>query len=56
MNTVQALWMKSPNDVSEEEYNEFYQFVAKAYDNPLAKVCEWFGRSSKQRQEKYGSH
>lgn len=31
--------MKSPSDVEDEKYDEFYQFIAKAFDKPLAKVC-----------------
>lgn len=38
VNTVEAIWMKSPSEVEEEKYDEFYQFIAKAYDKPLAKV------------------
>ncbi len=34
LNTVEAIWMKSKNDVTEEEYEKFYQFNAKAYDKP----------------------
>lgn len=34
VNTVQALWTKNKNEISEEEYNEFYKFIANAYDEP----------------------
>ena len=34
VNTVQAIWLKSKSDVSEEEYKEFYKFQAKAFDDP----------------------
>ena len=34
VNTVEAIWMKSKSEVSEEEYEKFYQFTAKAYDKP----------------------
>ena len=30
--------MKSPSEVDDAKYNEFYKFIAKAYDTPLAKV------------------
>lgn len=30
--------MKSPSEVEDEKYDEFYQFIAKAFDKPLAKV------------------
>jgi TNF receptor-associated protein 1 len=33
-NTVQALWTRSRNEISEAEHKEFYQFVANAYDEP----------------------
>jgi TNF receptor-associated protein 1 len=32
--TVQALWLKSKNEISEEEYKEFYKFQANAFDEP----------------------
>ena len=34
VNTVGALWMRSPAEVSEEEYKEFYKFQAHAFDEP----------------------
>ncbi|MDK2985478.1 MAG: receptor-associated protein 1 [Clostridia bacterium] len=37
VNTVQALWVKNKNEVTEEEYTEFYKFIANAYDEPLFK-------------------
>lgn len=38
VNTVQALWTKNKNEITEEEYTEFYKFVANAYDEPLFKL------------------
>ncbi|AGA69663.1 molecular chaperone of HSP90 family [Desulfitobacterium dichloroeliminans LMG P-21439] len=38
INTVQALWTKNKNEVSEEEYTEFYKYVANAFDEPLLKM------------------
>jgi molecular chaperone HtpG len=35
INTVQAIWTKNKNEVTEEEYNEFYKYIATAYDEPL---------------------
>jgi len=32
--TVQALWLKSKNEISEDEYKEFYKFQANAFDEP----------------------
>ena len=34
INTVDALWSKTPHTVSEEEHNQFYRFVAGAWDSP----------------------
>ncbi len=33
-NTVEALWRKSKNDITEEQYTEFYKFTAGAQDEP----------------------
>jgi molecular chaperone HtpG len=38
INTVQALWTKNKNEITEEEYNEFYKFIANAYDEPQFKM------------------
>lgn len=38
VNTVQALWTKNKNEISEEEYTEFYKYVANAYDEPLMRM------------------
>ena len=29
VNTIQAIWARSKGDISEEEYTEFYKYVAK---------------------------
>lgn len=34
INTVEAIWLKSKNEVTEELYKEFYQFTAHAMDDP----------------------
>ncbi|KAL9972932.1 hypothetical protein ACROYT_G019332 [Oculina patagonica] len=34
INTIQPLWMLDPKDISNEEHEEFYQFIAKTYDKP----------------------
>ena len=34
VNNIEALWMKSKSEISEEEYTEFYKFAAKAFDEP----------------------
>lgn len=38
VNTVQALWTKNKNEITDEEYNEFYKFIANAYDEPLFRL------------------
>jgi TNF receptor-associated protein 1 len=38
VNTVQALWTKNKSEISEEEYTEFYKFIANAYDEPQFKL------------------
>ncbi len=35
VNTTQAIWLKPKNEVTEEEYKDFYKFVAKSADEPL---------------------
>jgi len=34
VNKVEAIWRKKKNEVSDEDYNEFYKFSSKAYDAP----------------------
>ncbi|KAI9030338.1 heat shock protein Hsp90 family protein [Hyaloraphidium curvatum] len=34
VNTVGALWTKSPSEITDEQHKEFYRFVAHAYDEP----------------------
>ncbi|MDD4335352.1 MAG: molecular chaperone HtpG [Desulfotomaculaceae bacterium] len=38
VNTVQAIWTRNKNEVTEEEYNEFYKFIDTAYDEPLYRL------------------
>ncbi|MFO7761733.1 MAG: molecular chaperone HtpG [Thermodesulfobacteriota bacterium] len=38
VNTVQALWTRDKKEISEEEYNEFYKFIANAFDEPLSRL------------------
>ncbi|KQU04260.1 heat-shock protein Hsp90 [Rhodococcus sp. Leaf7] len=35
VNSMKALWTRSKDDVSEEEYTEFYRHVSHAWDEPL---------------------
>ncbi|XP_019752917.1 heat shock protein 75 kDa, mitochondrial isoform X1 [Hippocampus comes] len=34
LNTLQALWMMEPKEISDWQHEEFYRFVAQAYDKP----------------------
>merc|ERR1712029_990884 len=36
VNTQKAIWMRAKEDVTEEEYNEFYKGISKDYLEPLA--------------------
>lgn len=36
VNKASALWARSKNDITEEEYNEFYKHVSHDYQEPLA--------------------
>ncbi|MBC2605067.1 molecular chaperone HtpG [Pelagicoccus albus] len=34
VNTVEALWLRSKSEITDEEYTEFYKFQANAFDEP----------------------
>jgi len=34
LNTMQALWLKSKNEISEQDYKDFYKFQCHAWDEP----------------------
>ncbi len=38
INTVQALWTKNKSDVKDEEYTEFYKFIANASSDPMYRL------------------
>ncbi|AFM41234.1 molecular chaperone of HSP90 family [Desulfosporosinus acidiphilus SJ4] len=38
VNTVDALWTKNKNEITDEQYNEFYKFIANAHDEPLYRL------------------
>ena len=38
VNTVQALWLRSKNEIKEEEYVEFYKFQAHAFEEPRLRL------------------
>ena len=39
LNSMKALWAKSKDEVSDEEYNEFYKHIAHAWDDPLEVIA-----------------
>ncbi len=38
LNTVQAIWARSKNEIKDEEYNEFYQYIGHDQENPLYRL------------------
>ena len=34
LNTIQAIWTRSKNEIKDEEYTEFYKFIGNAFDEP----------------------
>ena len=38
VNTVQALWLRSKNEIKDEEYTQFYKFQAHAFDEPRLRL------------------
>ena len=38
VNKIEAVWLKNKSEVSEEEYTEFYKFIAHAYDEPAFRM------------------
>ena len=38
VNTVDALWLRSKNEIKDEEYEEFYKFQANDYEAPLLRL------------------
>jgi TNF receptor-associated protein 1 len=38
INTVRPIWMRSKNEIADEEYTEFYKFQADAFDDPMYKL------------------
>lgn len=38
VNTVTALWLRSKNEITDEEYTAFYKFQAHAYDEPRLRL------------------
>ncbi|RMD74350.1 MAG: molecular chaperone HtpG, partial [Lentisphaerae bacterium] len=38
INSQKAIWRKSPSEVSDEEYNQFYKHISHDFDDPLEKI------------------
>lgn len=38
VNTVDALWTKNKSEILDDDYNEFYKFIANAHDEPLLRL------------------
>ena len=38
LNTVQAIWTRSRSEIKDEEYNEFYHYVAHEHEAPLLRL------------------
>lgn len=38
LNSMKALWLRDKDDVSEEEYNEFYKHISHDWNNPLVRI------------------
>ncbi len=38
LNSRQAIWLRSKNDIKEEEYQQFYQQVSRDYEKPLRTI------------------
>jgi len=38
INTIQALWLRSKNEIKDEEYTEFYKFQSHAHDDPRLRL------------------
>lgn len=47
--------MKNPSEVEDAKYDEFYKFIAKAYDEPLAKVSRLVQHMSKGTKFTHGA-
>ena len=38
INTIQAIWTRAKNEISDEEYAEFYKFIGNAIDEPMYRL------------------
>eukprot|EP00977_Amphora_coffeiformis_P016410 scaffold5089_cov156-Amphora_coffeaeformis.AAC.7 len=40
VNTIDAIWTRDPKEVDEDDYSDFYKFIANAVDDPLD-ICHF---------------
>ncbi len=38
VNTIQAIWLKSTSEVTDDEYAEFFKFISNSVEEPLSKL------------------
>jgi len=38
VNTIQAIWLKSPSELTDDEYNEFFKFISNSVEEPLSRM------------------
>jgi len=38
LNTVNAIWADDPKSITDDQYSEFYKYIANAFDEPLERV------------------
>ncbi len=38
VNTVQAIWTRSKNEIKDEEYNEFFKFLTNSFTDPMYRL------------------
>ena len=38
VNTIDAIWLRSKSDVTDEEYEEFYKYQGNDYEGPLMRM------------------
>jgi HSP90 family molecular chaperone len=38
LNTINAIWADDPKTDTDEEYSEFYKYIANAFDEPLERL------------------
>ncbi len=36
VNNTKAIWLRSKEEISDDEYNEFYKYISHDYNNALA--------------------